>query len=58
MEMVIGKIRLYKCSKCGRTTSEDSEIELKRCPLCLAQTAIHRGCNGRMDEVDLLGRTR
>jgi len=58
MKMVVGKNRLYKCTKCGHTTSELSEIELKRCPLCLAQTAIHRGCNGRMNEVDLLGRNR
>lgn len=56
MEMVVGKIRRYKCSKCGHTTSKFSETETKRCPLCLSQTTIHRGCGGRMDEIDLLGR--
>ena len=50
------RLRLYKCSKCGCITSESSEIELKRCPLCLAQTATHRDCGGHMDKVDLLGR--
>lgn len=54
--MVAPKFKLYKCSKCGRTTSNTSEIEMKRCPLCLSQTATHRGCGGRMDEIDLLGR--
>lgn len=54
---IMPRQRIYRCIKCNAHVLK-SEIEEKRCPLCLAVQMLHKGCGGAVREVNLLDRVR